>query len=306
MTPLTLDAPAQPSGRKASTVQPEAPLGIAVGQGVRFMKSFRLAAVIVPLAAISLLVGACSSDSGDDQSTAAGDLTTVSPGKLTVCTDAPYEPFEFEDADGNWTGFDMDLLREIAGGIGDGLELAVTVQPFDGIWLAPAAGTCDIVASAMTITPERSAQALFSDPYYDSAQSLMVLTSRAGELTSLDTLTNARIGVQTGTTGATYAEENKPAGATVVEFDEPAAMFLALDSGGVDALLQDLPVNVDRANQRPGDYELVSSFSTGESYGFAVAKNNTVLIEAVNGQLAELRSSGGYQTIYDRYFATEE
>jgi polar amino acid transport system substrate-binding protein len=270
------------------------------------MKSLRLSVVVVSLAAVSLLAMACSSDSDDSQAAAEGDLTTVAAGKLTVCTDAPYEPFEFEDENGNWTGFDMDLLREIAGGIGSGLELAVTVQPFDGIWLAPAAGTCDIVASAMTITPERTAQALFSDPYYDSAQSLMVLADRAGEITSLDKLTGARIGVQTGTTGATYAETNKPAGATVVEFDEPAAMFLALDSGGVDALLQDLPVNLDRVNQRAGQYKLVSSFSTGESYGFAVAKNNTVLIEAVNGRLAALRSSGGYQTIYDRYFTSAE
>jgi ABC-type amino acid transport substrate-binding protein len=267
------------------------------------MKPSRLiTTALVPLAALALLGSACSSDS-DSTEAATGDLTTINAGKLTVCTDAPYEPFEFEDENGEWTGFDMDLMREIAGGIGDGLELEVTVQPFDGIWLAPAAGTCDIVASAMTITPERQAQALFSDPYYDSAQSLLVLESRAAEITSLDSLTGARIGVQTGTTGATYAEENKPEGATVVEFDEPAAMFLALDSGNVDALLQDLPVNVDRANQRPGEYVLVASFSTGEAYGFAVASGNTALIEAVNAQLAALRSNGKYQAIYDTYFA---
>jgi polar amino acid transport system substrate-binding protein len=270
------------------------------------MTSSRLTAVLVPLAAISLLFSACASDSGDTQSEAGGDITTVASGKLTVCTDAPYEPFEFEDEDGNWVGFDMDIMRAIGEGIDGGLELAVTVQPFDGIWLAPAAGTCDIVASAMTITPERSEQALFSDPYYDSAQSLLVLSARADEVSGLDDLAGARIGVQTGTTGAEYAEANKPEGATVVEYDEPAAMFLALDSGGVDALLQDLPVNVDRANQRPGEYALVASFSTGESYGFAVAKNNTALIKAVNTQLAELRSSGRYQTIYDRYLVADD
>ena len=268
------------------------------------MKPSRLMiTALVPLAALALLASACSSDSEESSGAATAELTTINPGKLTVCTDAPYEPFEFEDENGEWTGFDMDIMREVAGGIGGGLDLEVTVQPFDGIWLAPAAGTCDIVASAMTITPERQAQALFSDPYYDSAQSLLVLASRAAEVTSLDSLANARIGVQTGTTGATYAEENKPEGATVVEFDEPAAMFLALDSGSVDALLQDLPVNVDRANQRPGEYVLVASFSTGETYGFAVAKDNTALIAAVNAQLAELRSNGTYKTIFDKYFA---
>lgn len=268
-----------------------------------------LSLALVPLAALALIASACSSDDTSDASTdgdtAAAELTTINPGKLTVCTDAPYEPFEFEDENGEWTGFDMDIMREIAGGIGDGLGLEVTVQPFDGIWLAPAAGTCDIVASAMTITPERQAQALFSDPYYDSAQSLLILESRAAEISGLDDLVGARIGVQTGTTGATYAEDNKPEGATVVEFDEPAAMFLALDSGNVDALLQDLPVNVDRAKQRPGEYLLVGEFSTDESYGFAMATGNAALAEAVNTQLAALRSSGGYQDIYDKYFSAD-
>ena len=74
----------------------------------------------------------------------------ISDGELTVCTDAPYEPFEFQDEDGTWTGFDMDIMRILAGNMD--VELTVKVVPFDGIWLLPAAGECDVVASAMTIT----------------------------------------------------------------------------------------------------------------------------------------------------------
>ena len=161
----------------------------------------------------------------------------ISDGELTVCTDAPYEPFEFQDEDGTWTGFDMDIMRVLAGNMD--VKLTVKVVPFDGIWLLPAAGECDVVASAMTITEERAASTLFTDPYFDADQSLLVRTTDAEKYSTLASLSDSRIAVQTGTTGEMYAEENKPSGATLVSFDEPAAMFLALQSGEVDAILQD-------------------------------------------------------------------
>ena len=94
----------------------------------------RTTRLLASLAALSFIVASCGGS--DSSSTEEGALSTIAEGKLTVCSDAPYEPFEFQDADGNWTGFDMDLMKVIATNIG-GLSLEVTVQPFDGIWLAP-------------------------------------------------------------------------------------------------------------------------------------------------------------------------
>jgi polar amino acid transport system substrate-binding protein len=267
----------------------------------------RLARIATPFVALGLVLGACSSDdssSNDPDTTTdeAVDFDLIADGKLTVCTDAPYEPFEFQDEAGEWTGFDMDLMREIAALIGD-LELEVTVQPFDGIWLAPQAGTCDIVASAMTITEERAANTLFTDGYFDADQSLLVRAADADTYDSLESLAGKSIGVQTGTTGADYANENKPEGATIIEYEDAAAMFLALESGEVDALLQDLPVNAERALKNP-DNVLSATFSTGEQYGFAVSPSNAGLAEAVNEALATLRDNGGYDEIYGTYFAS--
>jgi ABC-type amino acid transport substrate-binding protein len=266
--------------------------------------SRRALAVVAAVALLAL--GACGDDddTSDDtttETTGTGEVPafeTIQAGVLTVCTDAPYPPFEFEEG-GEWTGFDMELLKAIIEPLD--LELAVTVQPFDGIWLAPAAGTCDLVASAMTITEERQAEALFSDPYFDADQSLMIRTEDEDRYASLDDLGGARIGVQTGTTGAAYAREHAPEGAEVVEFDEAAAMFLALQSGDVDALLQDFPVNLDRANQ--GDeFVVTEQFPTGEQYGFATAPENTALIDAINQRLAEMRDDGTYDAIFEEWF----
>lgn len=267
--------------------------------------------LVAAFAAITLTAGlaACGDDDGGSSSdtTAAGgsgdtqELTfdVVNDGQLTVCTDAPYPPFEFEDESGNWTGFDMDIMRAFAETYA--LELNVSVQPFDGIWLKPAAGDCDIVASAMTITDERAENALFSDPYYNAAQSLMVRSDDAETYTDLESLAGKTIAVQAGTTGAVFAEENAT-GSTIQEFDDPAAMFLALDSNQVDAILQDLPVNVERVKEM-GTTTVTATFETDENYGFAAALENTALIEALNAVLAEMQADGRYDTLYSKYFS---
>jgi polar amino acid transport system substrate-binding protein len=255
----------------------------------------------------ALVLAACGNDDdaeteAPEEDTEAEDGEAAAPEidleTVTVCTDAPYEPFEFEEG-GEFTGFDMDLLREMLDRLG--AEMEVTVQPFDGIWLAPQAGTCDMVASAMTITPDRAEQALFSDPYLTVDQSLMVLDENADQFATLDDLAGGTIGVQTGTTGEEYANENAPEGADIRSFDEAGAMFLALESGDIDAILQDFPVNAFRAEQEE-QFEVTDTFPTGEEYGFATSQDNTELMDAINAALAEVREDGTYDEIHAEWF----
>jgi len=288
----------------------------------------RIQRLAIPVVALSLFLVACGSDSDtasdettvdtsaevvtddtmvDESASSKIDITAlglIKEGAITVCTDAPYEPFEFQDeATKEWTGFDMDLMKVIATNIG-GLSLEVTVQPFDGIWLAPKAKTCDLVASAMTITEERAANALFSDPYFDADQSLLVRAEDKATLVDLASLAGKTIAVQTGTTGETYAKENAK-DSTLKSFDEPAAMFLALEGKQVDAILQDLPVNGARQVKEPTKFALTATFTTGEQYGFALAQDNTTLAEAVNNGLAAAKDSGEYDTIFAKYFGAK-
>ena len=288
----------------------------------------RIQRLAIPVVALSLFLVACGSDSDtasdettvdtsaevitddtmvDDSASAKIDIAAlglIKEGAITVCTDAPYEPFEYQDeVTKEWTGFDMDLMKVIATNIG-GLSLEVTVQPFDGIWLAPKAKTCDLVASAMTINEERSANALFSDPYFDADQSLLVRAEDKATLVDLASLAGKTIAVQTGTTGETYAKENAK-DSTLKSFDEPAAMFLALEGKQVDAILQDLPVNGARQVKEPTKFALTATFTTGEQYGFALAQDNTTLAEAVNSGLAAAKDSGEYDTIFAKYFGAK-
>lgn len=226
----------------------------------------------------------------------------VNPGDLTICTHAPYEPFQMQ-VDGGWTGFDIDLINAIAEGLE--LETSVVVTPFDGIWRQPAAGACDLVASALSITEDRAAETLFTDPYFDAAQSLLVRADDVETYPTLESLAGRNIAVQAGTTGEAYAQEHQPPGAELVAYTEPAPMFLALQSLHVDAILQDLQVNGFRSTQ-DATMALTQRFATGEQYGFAVAPDNPALAEAINTELADIREASVYDQIYLKWFGAIE
>ncbi|MCC3275963.1 MULTISPECIES: basic amino acid ABC transporter substrate-binding protein [unclassified Arthrobacter] len=256
-------------------------------------------AALAFLAVGALSLTACGGGSNDDagSSDAGNEFNLVSDGALTVCSDIPYAPFEYEE-NGEYTGFDMDLIREIATGMG--LELEVQDVGFDGLQSGTvlAAGQCDLGASAMTITPEREEKLGFSEPYYDSLQSLLVPAD--SDTKALEDMSGKKLGVQQGTTGEAYARDNIPDDVEIVSFPSDAELFPALQSGNVDAVLQDLPVNLGHTDD--GAFTIAEKFQTDESYGFAMEKENTELISAVNEQLSELRENGKYQEIYDKYF----
>ncbi len=268
-------------------------------------RTIRAAAVT---AALALLMSACSGgDGGTDDGTAAGaEFDLVSAGTLTVCTDSPFPPFEFEDpnAPSGYSGFDVEITQVIAEEIG--LDFAVQDVSFDALQSGTvlAAGQCDMGMSGITITEERKANIDFADPYYDSLQSLLVRTDSG--ITSLDDMAGKRLGVQQGTTGQNYAEENAPEGTTFVEYPGDGELWPALQANQIDAILQDLPVNVEHVKDDSA-YAIVGEYDTGEQYGFAFAKDEHVALrEAVNAALAAMREDGRYQEIYDSYFAAED
>ena len=249
------------------------------------------------LAAAALSALALSACGGGSDSASDSGMNLVSEGKLTVCSDIPYPPFEYEE-NGEYVGFDMDLVKEIASGMG--LEASIQDVGFDGLQggTVLAAGQCDLGASAMTITEERQKNLTFSDPYYDSLQSILV--PEGSDITGIEDLAGKKVGVQQGTTGEAYARDNA-ADAEIISYPSDAELFPALQAGNVDAVLQDLPVNLGHTQE--GAFTIAAKFETDESYGFAMAKTGSEeLVTAVNEQLATLRDNGKYQEIYDKYF----
>ncbi len=263
------------------------------------MQSFTKRSVVAGGLALALIFGATacgSSDSSDGEKASTG---SSSGGTIKVCSDIPYAPMEMPGAGPRglkYTGFDIELMDAMAKSMGD--KLQVLDVEFDGILGNLASGKCDVVASSLTITPERQKQVDFTKPYFDADQSLLV-TNESG-VKSLDDLKGKTIGVQAGTTGETYANDHKPDGATVKSFPDTTGLFAAISSGGIQAVLQDLPVNAGRVAE-DDTVQVVETYKTNEQYGFAVKKGSDLKAD-LDKALASTKSDGTYDDLYEKYF----
>jgi ABC-type transport system substrate-binding protein len=217
-------------------------------------------------------------------------------GTLKVGTEAAYPPFESKDEQGNFVGFDMDLMRAIGEAAGFKVEFIDT--PFDGIFVALQSGQFDAVISAATITDERSKIVDFSDPYFDAGLSVIVKNDSTYKV--VDDLKGKKIGVQLGTTGD--MEATKLFGdANVRRYDDVLLMFQALTAGDVDGCVNDLPVNQGYVTAHPeANFRIMETMLTSEKYGIAINKDKPEVKAAINKGLAAVKASGKYDEIYKK------
>lgn len=257
--------------------------------------------VLAAMLAIGLVAAACGSDS-ESSSAETAEFGLVSDGTLTVCTDVPYPPMEFEDPDAptGFNGFDIALMEAVAADLG--LETAVVTPGWDAITsgLAMEAGNCDISASSITITEEREENVDFSESYFTAEQSLLV--SADSGISSIDGVT--ALAVQSGTTGEFWANDNAPEGVEIKSFEAAGDLYLALEAGEADGVVTDLVGNQGYVDDNPGVASVVGTYDTEEQYGLAVQEEGSeALLEAVNASLQKLRDDGDYDTIFGEWFS---
>ena len=249
------------------------------------------------VAAITALAGCATA--GAQEAASLTRVSYVEEGALTVCTDLPFAPFAFV-RDGEPTGFDVEVVQEVADDLGVDLDLRDT--SFDDIVTADPLndGECDVAVSAVTITGARARILDFSSPYFDAHQTLV--TPRGSRVTRLEDLAGRRIGVQTGSSGEAYLYDYAPARADVVAFETSSGVQSLLRSGNLDAAVLDNSVAAGFVSANRA-FKLTEDFDTVEQYGMAVRKDgNIALLRAINDTLAAMREDGRYEQIHAAYF----
>jgi polar amino acid transport system substrate-binding protein len=264
---------------------------------------------IVAVAAFSALaLAGCSSGpsattatpAASGAGTGSSSVQLISEGKLTVCTHLPYAPFQSNDDSGKTVGFDVDMMDLVAKKLG--VEQAIVDTPFEGIKSGQdmATGKCDIAAAGMTITDERKKAILFSEPYFDATQALLV--ANGSSIKTLADLKGKKLGAQSSTTGLDYANKEKDAnGYEIVEFQDLASETQALLTGQVDGAINDLPVWSEAIKQNPGKGAIATQFDTGEQYGFGMKLGNEALKKVVDEAITTAKSDGTYDALFKKW-----
>lgn len=259
------------------------------------MKKWTLIALLL---AVLIVLAAC----GDSEEESGGGESGGGEGEsYRVGIDTTYPPFEFEE-DGEYTGIDIDLIKAIAEN--QGFEIDFNPMDFGGIIPALQADQLDVAIAGMSITDERKEIVDFSDPYFDAGLSLVVAEDNS-DITSLEDLEGKTVAVKSGTTGAQFARDNEAEyGYEISQFEDSPSMFQEVSNGNADVLLEDYPVIAYAIAESELALKTVGERLTGDQYGIAVLKGeNAELLEKINAGLQELRDSGEYDEILNKYIA---
>lgn len=246
---------------------------------------------------LTAALAGCGGGEGSDGGEGEGGLQDT----YTVASDTSFVPFEFKE-DGEYVGFDIDIINEIADRAGFEIQLETT--NFDGIIPGLQTGTFDIAIAGITITDERAEVVDFTSPYYKSGLRIGVPIDNT-TINGVEDLEGLTIATRLGSTSADYIENNIE-GATANTYEQLDQAYLSVEGGGSDAVLYDAP-NVEYYILTAGEDSMkaVGELLEAQDYGIAVSQGNEELVTAMNQALAEMIEDGTYTEIFSEWFGSE-
>ncbi len=246
-------------------------------------------------------------------------------GKLLICTDFPYPPQEFFDEQGNPQGTDIDIGNEIARHLG--LQAEYINSVFETIVAAVQGGKCDIIISAMNITPERNVSVSMI-PYFQAGQALLAQKGNPANINSTSDLCGKAAAAQSGSTEANnlqgvadYAGKGltqecvkngkQPINVVITQKDSDA--LLQLQSGKVAAYYADSPVAAYYVVQHPDLFQFVGQIVSPAVEGIAIPCGEkdctnaplSPLGKAVEAALKSMMADGTYMKILNKWQMAE-
>jgi polar amino acid transport system substrate-binding protein len=231
---------------------------------------------------------------------------TLNPGTLVVESAYPDPPFELME-NGMATGFDIELMRAVCTQLGLALRpLAYSGDNFNGIFEGLAKRACDAVISGTTITPERSATVLFSQPYLEFNQAIAVNGRLTPEIASTADLRGLTAGIQSGNTSDLVARRLLSQGhITAIRYYPYHGIMAALDdleAGRIGLVIKLFPVISWLVRDRP-QLRVAMQVPTGEKLGIAFANDRADLRDAVDGAIRTLRGNGTFARLQARWLS---
>ncbi len=233
----------------------------------------------------------------------AQDLPDLEGRTLLVGSDTTYPPFETVAQDGAIVGFDVDVVNAICERVNCVAEFQTTA--WDGIFPALAGGEFDMVASGVSITPERDEIVDFTEPYHSVTQAIAVRVE--DEDLTLEDFTEGDLvlGAQTGTTNAATAEELVGRDRTR-QYDTFNTAVQALLNGDVDGVDIDDTSADAFAEQYAGELIVnIRDVQSGDELGLVVQEGDA-LVDDLNAGLEAIKADGTLDTLVEKWLVVKE
>ena len=225
--------------------------------------------------------------------------------KFIVGFDAAFPPYGYQDENGEYVGFDLDLAAEVC----KRNDWELVKQPID--WNAKDmelnSGTISCIWNGFTMNGREDEYA-WTDPYVDNSQ-VFVVKADSGIATFAD-LAGKSVAVQTDSSAEAALKEDdnkelKDSFKELVVVSDYNTAFMNLDSNAVEAIAMDIGVAKYQMESRDGEYKILDDVLSAEQYAVGFAKNNTELRDKVQKTLDEMRKDGKCAEIAEKWDLTD-
>jgi polar amino acid transport system substrate-binding protein len=267
----------------------------------------RFTARLMVLLLIGVVSVACAGKGGLSNAPGGATATPVSPatlsaprGKILMGIDATYPPFETVDyGKRELIGFDVDLIRAIAGKAG--LEVEFANIGLDQVLAGVTRCQYDGGISAIAITDVLKQRLSFSEPYFAFGQVVVVKKGNV-VVTGRAQLSGMAVGAQQGSPSA--AEISKIAGAQLKTYRTFDLAFQDLMQGLIDAVIAERPLALNYVSTPANDLKIVGEEFAVVSYGIAVCTQKAELLKTVNDGLAAVKADGTLDALAKKWRIT--
>ena len=225
--------------------------------------------------------------------------------KFIVGFDAAFPPYGYQDENGEYVGFDLDLAAEVC----KRNDWELVKKPID--WNAKDmelnSGTISCIWNGFTMNGREDEYA-WTDPYVDNSQ-VFVVKADSGIATFAD-LAGKSVAVQTDSSAEAALKEDdnkelKDSFKELVVVSDYNTAFMNLDSNAVEAIAMDIGVAKYQMESRDGEYKILDDVLSAEQYAVGFAKNNTELRDKVQKTLDEMRKDGKFAEIAEKWDLTD-
>ncbi len=263
--------------------------------------------LLLSLSVIALLAACGKKEEAAAPAAPAAAPVAAAPPELKVAIDPTYEPFTFKTADGQPTGFDVDIANALCEQIKR--KCVFVEQVWDSMIPGLNAKKYDVIISSMSITDDRLKEVDFTDKYYNTPSRIVL--KKGTKFTDAASIKGKKIGVLKGSTQEKYAlGELKTAGVVVNSYEAQDQVYLDIKSGRLDGTVADFMEVTGGFLSKPegAKYELVGPDLKDPKYfgygaGIALRKGEDALKAELNAAIKAIRTAPTYKTLNDKYFA---
>ena len=257
---------------------------------------------------IPAVLVACSSKSNTSSSADQWE-NYQEEGEITIGFDKTFVPMGYEDTDGSYVGFDVDLAEAVFEKYG----IAVNWQPIN--WDMKETelnnGNIDLIWNGYSATDERREKVRFTDPYMENEQ--VLVTKKSSDIAKFSDMKDKVLGAQAGSSGYQAFTDHPEVLKDFVkngdanQYETFTQAFIDLESDRIDGLLIDR-VYANYYLQQEGEldnYHIISGDYASENFAVGARKADKTLVKKINAAFAELYEEGRFQEISETWFGED-